>query len=154
MDQKQVVSDYVDLWKDFQERAETIKQSMFQTITWLLGLSAGLLGYILSTFFKFDDARLSIKHPGFAILFCVMGFVICAYAGLMLHDFGGHIRSNWNRADYCKEKVAELDQIVQFKQSKNRLRIPIPIWWQVGIIVLLFAGAFVALGGVIVANSC
>jgi hypothetical protein len=152
MDQPHEVKDYVDLWKYFQERAETIKQNMFQTVTWLLGLSAGLLGYTLSTFVKFDTAQLSVKYPEFGLLFCALGLAICIYAGLLLHDYGSHIQSNWNRADYCKEKVAELDQIIQFRRNKAQRRVRVPIWWQIGVIVLLFAAAFVFLGGVLVGH--
>lgn len=142
--------DYLDLWKYFQSRADQLKDEMFKTLTWVIGFAAAILGFIVNNFVDLDPAA-HISHKGAAVIFCLVGLVICIYAAFLLSEFAHHISRNWNRADQCKANVPGLIDIIKSPSSSSD-RTSIPIWWRIGGVVILFGMAFVS--GLLVFIMC
>lgn len=137
--------DYLDLWKQFEERAESLKESMFQSVTWVLGFAAAVFGFTLTQFFNLDTSALIIRHRGLAILSCAAGIALCIYALFLLREFAHHIRRNWDRANKCKNKLEGIAEIINPQEREERKRKWVQIWHKIGVVVILFVLAFIVL---------
>jgi hypothetical protein len=137
--------DYLELWKYFQERADDIKEAMFRTITWTTGIAAALLAFMFTSLISFDPAKAKISHFVAALAAAVGGLIVCFYSVLALREARKHIQANWDRADFCEKHVRGLQTIIRGDGRKPRRKTIMPIWWQLGIVVALFAFAFVGL---------
>jgi hypothetical protein len=135
--------DYLDLWKYFQSRADQLKEDMFKTVTWVIGFAATVLGFIVNKFVDFDPAKPLINHKGLAAIFCLVGLVLCLYAGVLLSEFANHISRNWERSNLCKDKVAGLSDLIKGMNLCSKRQV-VPIWWRIGGVVIIFSLAFVS----------
>ena len=135
--------DYLDLWKYFQGRADSLKESMFESVTWIIGFAAAVLGFVLAEFIDLNDSNMVINHRGLAILFCAVGIVFCIYALFLLGEFAAHIQGNWDRANECEKQVEGLTSIIRASKQGPKWG---QIWHKVGLIVSLFILAFVIVG--------
>jgi uncharacterized membrane protein len=100
-DQELSRDEYIDLYKFFQSRADTIKASMFASVTWVVGFAAAVLGFVVATFVDFSTDTVTVKHPMAAIISSCAGVILCVYALFLLYDAANHIRGNWDRANTC-----------------------------------------------------
>jgi hypothetical protein len=133
--------EYLDLYKFFESRAETIKAGMFASVTWVLGFAAGVLGFAVSTFADFEGGAVTVKHPQAGVVASLAGIALCGYALFLLYDAAHHIGRNWERAGECQRKVAGLSEVIKAgRVSAPRLKV----WYQIGIVVVLFLMAHVA----------
>jgi hypothetical protein len=137
--------DYLELWKHFQGRADDVKEAMFNSVTWSVGFSAAILGYIIST--QVNLANLSIGAPKAVLGASVIGLLLCLYSWILVHESRKHIRRNWDYADTCKHQVEGLDAILKIEPEKQpRAWYSLAhVWNQVLCIVGAFALFFVAL---------
>jgi hypothetical protein len=53
----------VDLWKFFEDRGAKLKESMFATVTWIVGLASLVLGFAVKEGFEAGSAFTSTAHP-------------------------------------------------------------------------------------------
>jgi hypothetical protein len=93
--------DYLELWKYFEARADDLKEHMFESVTWIIGFAAAVLGFIIGKFVDFSGPALAVKEEWLAVGFCGVGLLLCAYAGLMLAESADHIKGNWARSKRC-----------------------------------------------------
>ena len=148
-------ADYFDLWKYFQAQAELLKANMFQSVTWIIGFAAAVLGFILAEFVDFEGSGIAVVNRVVAILFCVVGLVLCLYALFLLSEFAGHINRNWERSDRCLKRVDRLQIIINPHSIRNprSKKAETPrnrdkwgeIWHKIGFVVSLFIIAFFVL---------
>src|SRR5262245_37962814 len=126
--------EYLDLYKFFESRAETIKAGMFASVTWVLGFAAAVLGFAVSTFADFEGGVVLVKHPQAGIVSSFAGIALCAYALFLVYDAAHHIGRNWDRAGECQGKVTGLTAVIKVgRGSAPRLKV----WYQTGIVVVL-----------------
>ena len=97
-------SDYLDLYKFFQSRADELKSNMFANVTWVLGFAAAVLGFAVGKFVSFKSTGIEVVQVGVALASCVVGALLCFYAILLLRDAAAHIRGNWERSKDCESK--------------------------------------------------
>ncbi|MHC4560556.1 MAG: hypothetical protein ACYS80_25020 [Planctomycetota bacterium] len=135
--------EYIDLWKYFQDRAISVKGAMFNTITWIIGFAAALLGFIFAKISDFNCTGAKISLPCLMILLSIAGIVICIYAFIALYESAKQIRKHWNRADNCWKKIEGINEIVDKREVNGE--IGIQIWNQLRILVGIFIVAFVAI---------
>jgi hypothetical protein len=142
--------DYLKLWMYFQDRADAVKEAMFKTLTWIVGFAAALLGFIFVALTNYDASKAKVPLSWLVFTAAGAGIVVCVYSGFVLSESGKHIRGNWRRADRCLRHVPDLVAIVGSeprtaeKDSDDGGKL-LEIWQQLGIIVALFAAAFVAI---------
>lgn len=138
--------DYLDLWKYFQGRADDLKAHMFESVTWIIGFAAAVLGFTFEKFADLSGDALTLEQKWLAVGFCGVGLLLCGYAGLVLAEHARHIQRNWARSKKCMEHLIGLPEVIKgdppigdtFGSKK------LDVWWQVGIVVILFALGFVA----------
>jgi hypothetical protein len=102
--------DLIDLWKYFQDRADTLKERQWTIGTWIVTLLSGVAAFSL------NQETLSITRTGVAIgkplpalAIGVVGILICGYAWIVIRNYGLHIQRNWDRADRVKKQISDLD---------------------------------------------
>ena len=144
MEYKLVQKDYLNLWTYFQDKATSVKGAMFNTITWIVGFAAALLGFIFSNFVDFDKSKATISLSMLMVLLSIAGLVICLYAFFALGESAKHIKNNWKYADNCLNKIDGLSEIISTNQVVANQRI-IAIWNQLRIVVAIFFSSFVAI---------
>lgn len=135
--------DYLNLWMYFQDKAVSVKGAMFNTITWIIGFAAALLGFIFSNLMNFDSSKAEISLSTFVMLASGSGLVICLYAFLALSESAKHIKKNWNYADQCLNSIDGLSNIISPNEGKNNKDKIMKIWNQLRIVVLFFTAAFI-----------
>ena len=88
------------MWEYFSGHAAEVKERLWSTGTWLIGLQLGLLVYIMSQgFATFGDFWLKIEKPHLTGFASAIGFFLCLYSALVIYDQVKHIHDNWNRAN-------------------------------------------------------
>jgi Co/Zn/Cd efflux system component len=132
--------DYLKLWIYFEDRADKIKEAMFKTLTWTIGLAAAMLGFIFVKLTEFEAAKAAVELRWVVIVTSLAGLVICLYCWFMLRESGKHIQSNWDRSKECEAHIRDFRKITH-PGGKTRTVI-LNIWNQLLIIVGLFAAAF------------
>lgn len=96
-------SDYVQLWCHFESRAETLKQGMFSTSSWLLGFAASLLVYLSKGAIFQQQKASTLKY--WYIAGSIIGILICIASILIARHAKNHIWKNWNKSKTCKKKL-------------------------------------------------
>lgn len=135
--------DYLDLWKYFQSRADDLKAQMFERVTWIIGFAAAVLGFTFDKFADLNGGALTPEQKWLAVGLCGVGLLLCAYAGLVLAEHARHIQRNWARSDRCKGHLIGLREVIK-GDLPTEYTDGSKTWQQVGIVVILFALAFVA----------
>jgi hypothetical protein len=127
-------NDYLHLLEYFEERADSIKEAMFNSVTWAVGFAAAILGFIFTNLMAFDP------QPSFKSLTGVLGASV-VYAAVLVLESRRHILVNWDRAKLCREQVRGLDRIWLVSRNGPWLMV----WTQIGIVIFVFAIGFAAL---------
>jgi hypothetical protein len=134
---QRIEKDSLELWKYFEDRADSLIDRLWTTGTWL----TAILGAVLTVPFtgKFVEIvsgcfPLKVNHAFPLIVVSLFGLVFGVYALLVLKDIKEHIETNWRRTKYIR--IKEWDEAVGFRK---------PGWNVLRVIVTLEALAFVAL---------
>ena len=135
---------YLELWKYFEDKATSVKGAMFNTITWVIGFAAALLGFIFAKITDFDSSNSKIPLPLLMILLSIAGLLICLYAFFALGESAKHINRNWTRANRCKDKIEGLNELIISRELEDSTTA-MKIWNQLRIVVSLFLASFVAI---------
>lgn len=138
--------DLLDLWKYFQDRATSVKGAMFNTLTWVIGFAAILLGFIFTNLAKNEETKAPVTLETLMIFASLAGLALCLYAFFAICESAKHIQKNWVFADNCKDKISGLDKILKI-DSDDGQKAAMPVWKRLGIIVGLFTSAFVVILG-------
>ena len=96
---------YLELWKWFQEDAGKIKDKMWTIATFFYTVFGTVLGYIGKQYA--EQGHL----PYYLVIATSIGCFLSLYGMYLIHAYGSHIRSSWNRADYLLTKVEGLSDI-------------------------------------------
>lgn len=129
----------VDLWKFFEERGSKLKESMFQVVTWNLGLASAVLGFAVTK--GFEEGLKSIAHPPLLVSMGLAGLALLGHAVIVIRDYGWHINRTFARADAARDGESSPRNIWNAARGAESQRLP-PICWHLLMIVGLFAAAF------------
>ncbi|GJQ57270.1 MAG: hypothetical protein D8M57_19410 [Candidatus Scalindua sp. AMX11] len=143
MEYKLKNEDYLNLWKYFQDKAISVKGAMFNTITWIIGFAAALIGFIFAKISDYDPLKAKISLPLFMIPLSIAGIVICIYAFFAQGESAKNIRKNLDSSDRCMVEIKGLDKIVA-KETENQPKF-VQIWNQLRIVVSIFLTSFIAI---------
>ncbi len=143
--------DYLDLWKYFEDRADDIKEAMFNSVTWALGFSAAVFGFIFTQLFDMSGLTLSyldLKSPIAVVFASLVGLLLCAYSVILVFESKKHILRNWDRATRCKRELYGLGPIFRNQESDAEGGRSGPlhyVWNQVLTVIVFFAAGFYGL---------
>jgi hypothetical protein len=108
--QDPTISDYIALWRFFEERGAKDKDHMMTSVTWLLAFAAVIIGFIVKEHFRYQPS-FCIKDPGAIIIFSAVGLFVCILAIYLVLEFARHARRNFIKADYSVARIPGLDLI-------------------------------------------
>jgi hypothetical protein len=134
-------ADYLDLWKYFEDRADSVKEAMFNSVTWAVGFAAAVMSLAATTLIDFGGSALHLKHPILVLAAAIVGLILCAYALILISESAGHIRRNWARAQRCKDNVEGLNSLFEAQGPRT-----LQVWRQIVIVVGLFITGFTGIG--------
>ncbi len=129
----------VDLWKFFEERGSKLKESMFQVVTWNLGLASAVLGFAVTK--GFAEGLRSIANPLLLVIMGFIGLALLVHAVIVVRDYGGHINRTFARANAARDGESSPRNIWNAAQGAETQQLP-PVCWHLLIVVGLFAAAF------------
>lgn len=142
---------YVELWKWFTDDAAKIKDRMWAMATFFYTILVALLGFIGNQL-VFDDVGgfiPKVQEPYLVLAVTIAGCVLSGYGIFMLVQYGNHIRSGWNRADYIRFRIEGLSEIWCFndkdlekKDEKHRIKHPERIPNVAVVLIILMAFFF------------
>ena len=99
----------VELWKFFEERGSKLKESMFTTVSWVLGFSAAVLAFAVKE--GFADGKATVANP-IAMSFLVLaGILLLVHAYFVVKDYGEHINRTFNRADAARKGEIDPERV-------------------------------------------
>jgi hypothetical protein len=131
--------DYLDLWEYFQSRADDVKEAMFTSVTWSIGFSTAILGYIIYTLV--NPIYFKVFSPRALVVTSIIGFLLCIYTYILVHESRKHIRRNWEHANDCRRRIEGLDALLKIEKPEQELRP----WYSLSYVwnqVLCINGAF------------
>ena len=131
---------YLDLWKYFQDRADNVKEAMFNSVTWVIGFAAAILAFIFATLVDFNVEALRFKHALSVLGASFIGIVLCGYSAVLVLESKQHIKANWKRAKRCEKEVEGLKQLWDVC-GKAWLEV----WTRIFLVVGFFAAVFLVL---------
>jgi hypothetical protein len=134
-------ADYIDLYKFFQLRADSIKTSLFQSVTWVVGFAAAILGFVFNKCFDFESTSSVTIQEDFGIVLCSVGGLLCLYGLFLLYDGRNHILGNWDLANQCAAEVPNLEKLTLGQKRRRGGKV----WHQMGGVVFLFLLTFAGL---------
>jgi hypothetical protein len=103
-------ADKIQIWEHFVSSGGADKERMITIITWLLGLSATLLGYFGAQIF--DPGMGPFGVPSRAGVPAVFGMLASLFACYIEWEYRRHATWNWNRAD----DFANEPQLIELKE--------------------------------------
>ncbi len=104
---------YLDLWKWFTDDAAKIKDKMWTMASFFYSLLGALLGFMAKHLSVAENGKVGfqVEQPPLVIITSAIGLILSAYVMFMLREYGLHIRSGWNRADYIRFQIEGLSDI-------------------------------------------
>jgi hypothetical protein len=116
--QQQVQDHDFESWKHFAGMGGTDKNTIITTVSWLLGLTATAIGYIVTQLISSTPPRL--QHPGKMMVVSLLGLVISGLAGYLTLLYGGYANRNWAKADQIARKRGWLDLLPESSSGDTR----------------------------------
>lgn len=114
-------SDYVELWKHHAAFGGEDKNRMVTIASFLLGVSAAILGVIVSLPME-DGQWISFQQPRQAVMFSLLGIIISGIAAYIALLYAGYSNQNWKKADDIAERYGWKDLSVPLSQAADKLR--------------------------------
>ncbi len=114
----------LDLWKYFENRGASVKNTMLSIVTWATALVAAVFGFAVKYSLYANAADESAPDPTLCFLSSVVGIGLVLYVDLLIWDFGGHIQQNFDRADLAREGDRGFDEILGLNPSAKKLVLP------------------------------
>ena len=90
----------VDLWKFFEDRGSSLKESMFKVVTWIVGLAGAILAFAIKE--GFGKGLAKVTEPGLVLSLGLIGLVVIVHAVVVIRDYGHHINRTFARADAAR----------------------------------------------------
>lgn len=89
-------SNYLELWKHYAAFGGEDKNRMVTVASYLLGVSAGALGIIVS---QLKGEWITFEQPQQAVMFSTLGIIISGIAADTVLLYAGYSNQNWQKAD-------------------------------------------------------
>jgi hypothetical protein len=104
---------YIDLWKYFSDDGAKVKDKMWTLASFFYTALGVLLGFAAKHICSGDDSIFSFvfEEPALIFIVSILGIILSGYGIFMLHQYGTHIRSSWNRANYIRRQIKGLTEI-------------------------------------------
>jgi hypothetical protein len=113
-------SDLIDLWKYFEDRADSLKERQWTVGTWILTLLSGLIVFAIDQgALAIAGNRLAALQPLPALGLGLLGILLCIYGWLVLFDYGRHIQRNWDRSGRVKKQIEGINLILIGKPKQK-----------------------------------
>ncbi len=110
---------FLELWKWFTDDAAKIKDRMWTMATFFYTVLGALLGFVGEHVVSDNgDGLGNFEQPDFVLVAAIAGCFLSGYGMFMLWQYGKHIRSGWNRADYIRFRIEGLNEIWSFNDKK------------------------------------
>ena len=93
----------LQLWNHFASVGAADKNTMVTVASWLLGLSAAIIGYIVTQRVNANSPGV-LTEPEKVIFYALLGIVISLVAGYVAILYAGYSNRNWAAADYIAEQ--------------------------------------------------
>lgn len=100
----------LDLWKWFQDDAARVKDKMWTISAAFYTIFTAFLGFI-GKYLKDEDGGISVDQPILVASVSLTGAILSVYAMYMISQYGRHLVSGWNRADYIKRRIEGLNDV-------------------------------------------
>lgn len=141
---------YVELWKWFTDDAAKIKDRMWTMATFFYTVLGALLGFVGKQLVSNngDGFIENVQQPDLVLIVALTGCVLSGYGIFMLWQYGKHIRTGWNRADFIRFRIEGLSEIWCFdnikllredKKLKNKHPMMIP---NVAVVLIILMALF------------
>lgn len=111
--------DYINLWKYFSDRADTIKDKLWTISTWIFAILIAIIGFIVNTIANFESINAFFTSPWLFLVLSLFAVIICIYNFIIIFDYGKHIQNNWDRAKNLKDMITPLHEFLNPKKSKE-----------------------------------
>lgn len=136
---------HVELWKYFEGRGASVKDTMFNVVTWIVGFAAVILGFIVKETITLKDNSIVVDNPSTLLVLGVAGLLVVVYAYVLIGDFSEHINQNFDRADRARDKSNSLLEILDIDKNNPNKTVKIPnickyvLWvvWSFGLVFIL-----------------
>jgi len=83
-------------WEHFSSTGGIDKNTMVTVVSWLLGFSGAIIGYIVTQ--KINPDRFVLRQPVATLFLAGLGIVTSFAAGFVALLYGGYANRNWGRA--------------------------------------------------------
>ena len=107
----------LEFWKHYAGFGGEDKNRMVTIASWLLGLSAAMLGYIVSE--TISPESFSVTEPVKALLLSVVGLGVSIVAAYIAVLYGGYSNRNWEMADRIASRQKWSDLLPPPSKSRN-----------------------------------
>lgn len=103
---------YLELWKYFTDDAAKIKDRMWTIASLFFAAVTALISLIANKLSGFNKESMLKNEEGILLIITSLALLgLCTYFKYMITQYGRHIRSGWNRADYIRARIDGLSQI-------------------------------------------
>jgi len=123
-------ANYLDLWKYFTDDTAKIKDKMWTMASFFYTLLGALLGYIGNYIVqgKMFERSMSVSEQYMMGIVSIIGCLLSGFAMFMTKEYGDHVKSGWNRANYLRFRIEGLSDIWNFDDEErikkdNELRL-------------------------------
>jgi hypothetical protein len=103
---------YLELWKYFTDDAAKIKDRMWTIASLFFAAVTALISFIANKLSGFNKESI-LKNQGYILLIitslALLG--LCTYFKYIIIQYGRHISSGWNRANYIRTRIEGLSEI-------------------------------------------
>jgi hypothetical protein len=135
------------LWSHFSEDAAKVKDKLWTISAWLFSLLGGILAFIGQ---NLSENQVAFKNPNTIVLVAISGLVLSCYTWWMIYENGKHLRIAWDRTNYLRSKMPQVEMAWQAGKEANNGQngtdtgMP-PFVNRLLWLCLLFSGVFVAI---------
>ena len=103
---------YLDLWKYFTDDAAKIKDRMWTIASLFFAGITGLISFLVNIFLGIGK-KIILQADKIILIVAASAVLygLCYYFKYLMTQYGKHIRSGWNRANYIRAKIDGLSAI-------------------------------------------
>jgi hypothetical protein len=139
-----MASEQLDLWKFFEDAAFKIKDSLFKSTTWMLGIASGLAGYASKEGFGEGTGTKMVTHPRLVMIVAAVGLLLIGYAVAMILDHGRRINHAFGCAIAARKGATTPNEIMARSEAEIPKTLP-PVCRHILMVLGVFGAGFVAL---------
>ncbi len=99
------------LWQYFTDDAAKIKDRLWTMVSWMFTIQAAIIAFIAKHFKGDNWETLTAENKMMVIVTCIAAVAFSFYSIFMINQYGGHIRSMWNRADLVRRQMPEVNNV-------------------------------------------